>query len=361
MGSSSQVNRVGWAVVRVCAAAINSSGTPGSALTVMGGIGVAVGVALGMGVGVGRGDGVAEGGMGVAAATATVAATVGVGVASGLCPHATNPHSNINPKILCFIMYQIMSDSKQWSSLATSPTRGKNRCMVSNIIFFVGVSSLLWLIWRYGVTPSRPRTQSRYLALFAVVGSVFLLANALFAAIGYTSLGAAANLIPLTSLPTLADKRSGDPVIIVGKVSQDNPLQTDDYVAYTDCDDDTCFPYRPSELLIRVDGGNIIIHNNNYEAREWPVDFGVTYLSREQPVVVVGTAFRNQFLTGEQAVVTVQADILFAGTHDAFVKRARSRQIAPLILIGLNLFAAAAGLFIAYSLFSPKPQKQVQS
>ena len=168
-------------MVRACAAAINSSGTPGSALMVVGGMGVAVGVALGMGVGVGRGDGVAEGGMGVAAATATVAATVGVGVASGLCPHATNPHSNINPKILCFIMYQIMSDSKQWSSLATSPTRGKNRCIqLNDIDFGIGcrgriiTSYLLWEHQKVARSGDRPQRVSLRMGEYLTTASAII-------------------------------------------------------------------------------------------------------------------------------------------------------------------------------------------
>ncbi|MCL4867358.1 MAG: hypothetical protein KJ063_00180 [Anaerolineae bacterium] len=225
--------------------------------------------------------------------------------------------------------------------------------MIGNLVLLVGISLLLWLAWRYGFGPSRSSWEYQLLSGFALLSTSFLAFNGLLALVGYRSLHAAATVDPIRSTSLLAEKRSGDPVVIIGQVSQDNPRQGQEFVAYYDCDEDGCFPYLPLEMLIRVDGGNVTIGNNDYEAREWPVQGDVVYLAAGQPVVVVGTALRGRALTGEMAgteTVSVQAEIVFAGAHDAFIARARGRQWQPLLLIGLNGVAAAFALWLSYTL-----------
>jgi len=225
--------------------------------------------------------------------------------------------------------------------------------MAGNIIILLVVSFLLWLVARFGPIAERPRQQLLTLTLFAFFCTVALLFNALLAYLVYDGLRAAASLPPLTATTQLADKQSGDPVNVVGTISQDNPILTENYVAYYECADNVCYPFLPLELLIRVDGGHIFISNNSYEDHAWPVESGVYYLAPEQPVVVAGTASRGEIVGDESAganEITVQAGIVFAGTFAEFVQRAERQQIVPLILLVANLLAAAVSLRVSISL-----------
>ena len=222
--------------------------------------------------------------------------------------------------------------------------------MAGNIIILLVVSFLLWLVARFGPTAERPRQQLLTLTLFAFFCTVALLFNALLAYLVYDGLRAAANLPPLTTTAQLSDKQSGDPVNVVGTISPDNPILTENYVAYYECADNVCYPFLPLELLIRVDGGNILVSNNSYEDHAWPVESGVYYLAPEQPVVVAGITSREPTVDEENDDVAVEAGIVFAGTFEQFVQRAERQQIVPLVLLVANLLAAAVSLRVSISL-----------
>ncbi len=217
--------------------------------------------------------------------------------------------------------------------------------MAGNIIILLGASFFLWLGQRFGPTPERPRRQLLYLALFAVFCTILLLFNALLSYLIYDSLHAAASLPPTTATSQLTNRQHGDPVNVVGTISPNNPILVENYVAYYECIDTTCYPDLPPQLLINVADGEIVISNNSYEDHSWPEEADVFYLAPDQPVVVAGIALRN----GDE--VTVEGAIVFAGPYDLFVRRAENQQIVPLILMGASLFAAAVGLFISLSLF----------
>lgn len=217
--------------------------------------------------------------------------------------------------------------------------------MVGNIIALLGVSFFLWLVQRFGPNPTRPRPHLFYLSLFALFCVVVLLFNALLSYLIYASLHAAANLPPTTTTTQLTQQQHGDSVNVVGTISPSNPILVENYVAYYECIEFTCYPDLPPQLLIQVEDGEIVISNNTYEDHSWPEEADVFYLAPGQPVVVAGVAVRN----GDE--VTVEGGIVFAGSYDLFVGRARNQQIVPLILMGGSLFAAAVGLLITFSLF----------
>lgn len=217
--------------------------------------------------------------------------------------------------------------------------------MAGNIILFLGASFFLWLVQRFGPNPEWPRQHRLYLTIFALFCSVLLLFNALLAYLIYDSLYITANLPPTTSPTQLDELPQGDPVNVVGTISPNNPILVENYVAYYDCIDTTCYPDLPPQLLIHVEDGEIVISNNSYEDHSWPEEANVYYLAPEQPVVVAGTVVHSA------DEVTVEGAIVFAGSYDLFVRLAQNQQIVPLILMGANLFAAAAGLFITFSLF----------
>ena len=217
--------------------------------------------------------------------------------------------------------------------------------MTGNIIALLGASFFLWLVQRFGPNPERPRQQRLYFTLFAFICTVVLLFNALLAYLIYNSLHTTATLPPTTSPRQLQALSQGDPVNVVGSISPSNPILVENYVAYYECIEFTCYPDLPPQLLIQGEDGEIVISNNTYEDHSWPEEEDVFYLAPGQPVVVAGIAVRN----GDE--VTVEGGIVFAGPYDLFVGRARNQQIVPLILLGGSLLAAAIGLLITFSLF----------
>jgi len=131
-----------------------------------------------------------------------------------------------------------------------------------------------------------------------------------------------------------------------GSVSIDNPIVLSNYVAYTACDEDTCqLGYIPENLRITLDDGDVILRNSDFQASAWPAAnnppepfYTANYLAPGEPVIVAG---------GKEATGTVWAEIVYAGTHRAFVRRARQRLIIPVTLALFNLAGAVSVIVLS--------------
>ena len=213
--------------------------------------------------------------------------------------------------------------------------------MAINIFIFLFVALLWGLLYAFPLRRATTQADLNPLRYFLIAFGVVFLGNAFLAGLGARSLWAAATSQAVTSVGAFGDVAAGESVILDGMVSIDNPMVLANYVAYTACDEDTCaLGYVPENMRITLDDGDVIIRNNDFQASAWPTAnnppeplFTVHYLAPGEPVIVVG---------GKEATGTVWAEIVYAGTHRAFVSRARQRLLIPVVLTLLNLAGAVS-------------------
>ncbi|MEJ5310057.1 MAG: hypothetical protein WHX52_09815 [Anaerolineae bacterium] len=213
--------------------------------------------------------------------------------------------------------------------------------MAINIFLFLFVSLLWGLLFVFPLRRAATRADFKPLRYFLIAFGVVFLGNAFLAFLGARSLWAAAVSPAVTSMDTFGDVAAGQSVILDGTVSIDNPMVLANYVAYTACDEDTCaLGYVPENLRITLDGGDVLLRNNDFQASAWPAANNppeplvtVHYLAPGEPVIVVGR---------KEAGGTVWAEIVYAGTHRAFVSRARQRLLIAMALTLLNLAGAVS-------------------
>ncbi len=210
--------------------------------------------------------------------------------------------------------------------------------MVLNIVLIAFCLSIAWLLYRYPLHHAKTPEEYRRLFPFfcALVG--FVLFNALLAYFGVSGLWIAASSTPLTHPREFKDKVSGDGVLLVGQVSQQNPALHDDYVAYLD----ESHLWTPKPLWIDLQTGGVAITNDNYQATGWPVDARqFSYLRPGQAVVVVGYLEDTVGLSDGAHSQTLRADTVYAGSHADFVARARVRLALAGVILAVNLIVAA--------------------
>jgi len=213
--------------------------------------------------------------------------------------------------------------------------------MAINIFIFLFVALLWGLLYAFPLRRATTRADFKPLRPFLIAFSVFFLGNAFFAGLGARSLWAAAISPAVTSLSAFKAAPANEPVILAGIVSMDNSIVLANYVAYTACDEDTCvLGHVPENLRITLDGGDVILRNSDFQASAWPAAnhppeplVTANYLAPGEPVIVAG---------GKEATGTVWAEIVYAGTHRAFVNRARQRLLVPVALTLLNLAGAVS-------------------
>lgn len=199
---------------------------------------------------------------------------------------------------------------------------------------------MAWLLYRFRLRKAVSASEVRKLFPFFLVLVLFLLFNALLAWQGGMALVSAVDTPPVTTTAALKAIKTGDPVILDGKVSDQNSIIYSNFVAYFD---DEQF-YSPLELSIDLPDGTAVIGNNDYEARNWPFGNGFyAHLSVGTRVIVLGELERGVVIAGPNKgkdIVSVHARMIFAGTHKDFVSSAKRKIFFPVVLLLLNLSAA---------------------
>ncbi len=208
------------------------------------------------------------------------------------------------------------------------------------VMLFIG---LLWgLLYAFPLRHAQTSADFKPLRVFLIAFGVIFLGNALFAFLGTRSLWMAATLSPLTSVGALEDAADGAALILNGIVSMDNPILTANYVAYTACEDEESCTMRhvPENLRLTLGDGDAVIINNDFSRVAWPAAnnppapfYSANYLAPGEPIIVVGRK-----TTG----AALQADIVYVGTHRAFLARAKGRLLVSAVITLLNLGGAAS-------------------
>ncbi|HOU14291.1 MAG TPA: hypothetical protein PKZ84_14385 [Anaerolineae bacterium] len=214
--------------------------------------------------------------------------------------------------------------------------------MAINIVIFLFIGLLWGLLYYFPLRRAATQADFKPLRYFLIAFGVVFLGNAFLAFLGARSLWAAATLPAVTSVGAFGNVADGAPVILDGIVSMDNPLLTANYAAYTACEDEESCTLRsiPENLRVTVDDGDVTLANNDFSRVGWPAAnnppeplYAANFLAPGEPVIVVGR---------KETTRTMWAEIVYVGTHRAFVSRARRRLIAPVLLTLLNLVGAAS-------------------
>jgi hypothetical protein len=213
--------------------------------------------------------------------------------------------------------------------------------MAINIFIFLFIALLWGLLYSFPLRRAKTRADFKPLRYFLIAFGIVFLGNAFLAGLGARSLWAASASPVVTSVSGFGDIIAGEPVLLDGIVSLDNPVVISNYVAYTACDEDTCqLGYIPENMQITLADGDVTIRNTDFQASAWPAAnnppepfYSADYLAPGEPVLVAGA---------KEAGGTVWADIVYVGTHRSFVDRARQRLIIPVVMTLLNLAGVAS-------------------
>ncbi len=211
--------------------------------------------------------------------------------------------------------------------------------MALNIFIFLFIGALWGLLYYFPLRRAKTPNELKALCYFLLVFGVVFLGNACGAALGARSLWRAVRTPVVMSLGTWGELSPGQAVILSGRVSLANPLLLSNYVAYDACDAERCdLGEVPEHIRLTLDDGDVVIRNNDFQAVAWPLAnnppesfYIVHYLAPGEPVIVAGL---------KESCDTVKADLLYVGTHRAFVARAKRNLLMPLMLLGLNLLGA---------------------
>jgi len=224
--------------------------------------------------------------------------------------------------------------------------------MAANSFVFLFSCILVGLLYHFRLRRATTKAEISKLALVSSFIGIFFLANALFAYLGRSALQMAIEMRPVVSIEDLQDVETGAPVVLDGIVAPENAVSTANYVTYIECDDASCTRYVPSRLLIALDGGDAVISNDDFEERAWPVSAdGIRFLAPNQPVIVVGTMERGVVLFGPdkgKQTSSLHAEILYAGSREDFVARARGKMIFPSVMLIANLVAFVAAVVLPW-------------
>lgn len=208
--------------------------------------------------------------------------------------------------------------------------------MLTNLVLLLFCALLAWLLARFPLKNATTPADYRKLLPFFIALPGFLLFNALLAFQGVRSLSATLAAPPVSTLAALAGAKSGDGIMLGGVVSAQNDTLAGDYVAYVD----EGHLWSPMELWLDLEDGRLAISNDTYQAVSWPVDaMRYSYLQAGQPVIVVGRAENWVGLVDGGASQTIRAEMVYAGTYDAFAARARLQRIPAVGLLLANLLA----------------------
>ncbi len=207
--------------------------------------------------------------------------------------------------------------------------------MLANLFLLLGCGLFAWLLARFPLKNAKVPADYRKLLpfFFALLG--FLLFNALLAWQGVRSLSATLADPPVSTLAALAGAKSGNGIVLSGVVSAQNDTMTGDYVAYVD----EQHLWSPMELWLDLNDGRLAVSNDTYRATHWPVDaMGYAYLRAGQPVIVVGAVENYLALTSGATSQEIRAEIVYAGSYEAFANRSRASLIPATVMLLANIF-----------------------
>lgn len=220
--------------------------------------------------------------------------------------------------------------------------------MAGNMILFAFCIMIARWIMRLKLKKNADRQAVLHALWILPVVLVFLLVNMLLAVAEYSRVRMLANLDPVLYESVLHETGNGEPVIIFGKVSPDNPVVQGDYIAYMD----EQALWSPKGIVVDLDRGNTRLANDNYTAINWPVDASANaFLQAGQVVTVFGHTGRSTIIAGTdrgREVFEVTATDVFAGSVDGYVSYKSVYKGSFLILI----FFHAAGLVYVVSLLA---------
>ncbi|GAP18495.1 hypothetical protein [Levilinea saccharolytica] len=209
--------------------------------------------------------------------------------------------------------------------------------MVGNLILFAFCIFMAWLLYRFPLRKAKTPEAYRLLFLFFCVLTAMLLFNAFLAYLGLSGLNRASINAPTARLSDMKNMKSGDAILIAATVSERNTPLLGDYLAYTDEN----HLWSPMELWLDLKDESVAVTNDTYQASVWPIDAGgMAYLKAKQPVIVVGFVENTLNLVNGEWSQSVRADLIYAGTFEAFAKRAQEKQTLAMVMMAANLVAA---------------------
>ena len=180
------------------------------------------------------------------------------------------------------------------------------------------------------------------LPAFAVV-ILLLGGNILYALNAKNLLQRFVELPPVTNRAELQKVPSGEALVLEAIASPDNPVKgrNNEYLAYVDGNG----LWTPREILLDLEDAQIAIENDTYRTRNWKRDNKLRYINPGQELTIVGINEVFERVTGdEKGKITnsIEGALVYAGSHDQFVKDTTRRLWGPRILAGLSAFAMGA-------------------
>lgn len=210
------------------------------------------------------------------------------------------------------------------------------------------VLALFLLLWRFRL--SDPRRGTRPTFAMALTMALFLATIGAFAYAERDALLLRAAAPPLRSFAELRATPQR-PVIVEGRVSQDNPLRQGTYVAYLRFSGGAgTADFRDTpRLRVSVAGGEVALSNDDFAVRNWPMNAGplqsFAYLERGTPVAIVGRVVRGRDLAAARDLLFIEAERVDAGGAVELVARLRDNALVPTAGMALAWFAA---VFVFY-------------
>ncbi|BAW95635.1 hypothetical protein NIES970_05440 [[Synechococcus] sp. NIES-970] len=216
--------------------------------------------------------------------------------------------------------------------------------MVINLLILLLGMAIALLLFRAGIP--RLKGFKQFTQRFVPVVGALMLMLGINLAIAYHAqqqLQRQASLEPVTTFQALQAIDAGQPVAVVAVASPDNPVRgrNNEYLAYVDDNG----LWTPQTIFFDLDDTQIAIDDESYEPRNWPLDRNLRFLNPRQQVVIIGQKEVIDAPVGPQPPAGnhgVQSEIIFAGSHPAFLQDLERRLWGPRLLVGLNAFALGA-------------------
>jgi len=229
---------------------------------------------------------------------------------------------------------------------------------VTSTVIFLFAVLLAFVFFKFG-NRAIQSFQGFYRRLLPAYGVVLLLllVNVLLALSLQSTLQAIAAMPPVSS-SGLRELGKDRVAVLTGIISPENSrtsVSDQEYVAFIG--DRT---WRPVNFLVENQGEAVLVSDRGYAALNWPRhrdsfgDNSVRYLDHGQSVVVVGkiVASTQRPFSSSNADTNygLDARVVYAGSHAAFVTATERRALWPRIMLGLNSFAlGAVGLGVVIS------------
>lgn len=216
--------------------------------------------------------------------------------------------------------------------------------MFINLLIFCGVVAIAFGLFRVGLP--RCKTFKNFTQRFFPAVVVLMVVLGINLAIAYQTqqqIQRTVALEPTTTFRNLQEIEAEELVVVVAVASPDNPVRGRDneYLAYVDDNG----LWTPRKILFDLDDTQIAIDDETYEPRNWPLDRNLRFLNPRQQVVIVGKKEIINAPVGPEPEAgnhSIQSEIIFAGSYQAFLQDLQRRIWGPRIMVGLNAFALGA-------------------